>query len=41
MNTFRIGDRVSYTYEDRHGNEKHDTGDVVGVDPANGTVSIW
>jgi hypothetical protein len=41
MNNFRIGDRVSYTYEDRHGNEGHDTGRVVGVDPASGTVSIW
>ena len=40
MNRFRIGDRVSYTYEDRHGNEGHDTGRVVGVDPAAGTVSI-
>jgi hypothetical protein len=41
VNRFRIGDQVAYTYEDRHGNEKHETGDVVGVDPASGTVSIW
>lgn len=34
MSRFRIGDLVSYTYEDRHGNECYDTGDVVGVDPA-------
>ena len=41
MNNFRIGDRVSYTYEDRHGNEGHGTGRVLGGDPASGTVSIW